>query len=161
VLDYRYILININNYTKERLLQSANLISTVFLLDQEIDEVEYIRRFQALGDIVPQFDVQGYRLFWTWFEQISSWALPEALRQELLKIRQNTKPGEERAMISNMGRNLQRYYDEAILKGKMEGKLEGKLETAKSLLCMKLDVNLVSEATGLPLGEIKRLMQEL
>jgi predicted transposase/invertase (TIGR01784 family) len=176
VLDYRYILINVNNYTKEQLLQSANLISTVFLLEQEIDEAEYIRRFQALGDIVPQFDGQRYRLFWVWFEQISCWALPEELRRELLKIKHNAKPGEEKTMISNMGRNLQRYYDEAILKGKqegikegikegklkgrLEGKLEGKLETAQRLLNMKLDVKLVAEATGLTPEEIDKLELE-
>jgi hypothetical protein len=57
--------------------------------------------------------------------------LPEELRKELLEIKRHTKPGEEKNVISNMGRNLQRYYDEAILKGRREGKLEGKLETAK------------------------------
>jgi hypothetical protein len=168
VLDYRYILINVNNYTKERLLQTSNLISTVFLLEQIIDEREYIRRFQALGDIVPQFDSQRYRLFWTWFEKISCWALPEEMRQELLKIKHNAKPGEEKTMISNMGRNLQRYYDEAILKGRkegklegrLEGKLEGKLETAKRLLGMKFDDKLVVEATGLTFEEIEKLKRE-
>jgi predicted transposase/invertase (TIGR01784 family) len=64
-------------------------------------------------------------------------------------------------MISNMGRNLQRYYDEAILKGRKEGKKEGKLETALSLLRMKLNADLVAEATGLPLEEIEKLQQKL
>jgi hypothetical protein len=96
VLDYRYILINVNNYTKERLLQSANLISTVFLLEQEIDEAEYIRRFQTLGKIVPRFDGQRYRLFWKWFERISSWALPEELRQECWRLRKMRNRGRRR-----------------------------------------------------------------
>jgi predicted transposase/invertase (TIGR01784 family) len=181
VLDYRYILINVNNYTKERLLESANLISTVFLLEQKIDEAEYIRRFQALGNVVPQFDGQRYRLFWAWFEQISSWALPEALRRELLEIKKNAKPEEEKAMISNMGRNLQRYYDEAILKGKQEGIkegtkkgikegieegkykgiLEGKRETAKNFLLMGMDVETVAKGTALPVSQIMELQKSL
>jgi hypothetical protein len=68
-------------------------------------------------------------------------------------------------MISYLNGNLKRYYNEAILKGKLEGikegklrgKLEGKLETAKRLLDMKLDADLIAEATGLPLDKIERL----
>jgi predicted transposase/invertase (TIGR01784 family) len=87
------------------------------------------------------------------------------LRQELLEIKKNAKPGEEETMISNMGRNLQRYYyDEAILKGrkegKLEGRLEGRLETAKRLLGMKFDDKLVTEATGLTLEEVEKLKRE-
>ncbi|HEX3044947.1 MAG TPA: Rpn family recombination-promoting nuclease/putative transposase [Bacillota bacterium] len=157
VVDYRYILINVNQYTKERLLQTSNLISTVFLLEQAIDEAEYIRRFQTLGEIVPKFDGQRYRLFWTWFEDISSWALPEELRQELLEIKQKAKTGEEKMMISNMGRNLQRYYDEAILKGKKEEKLD----LARNFLRMNIDMNIIAAGTGLTIKEIERLKVEL
>jgi predicted transposase/invertase (TIGR01784 family) len=172
VLDYRYILINVNSYTKERLLQTPNLISAVFLLEQKVDEAEYIHRFLELGAIVPRFDGQRYRIFWTWFEQISCWALPEELRRELLNIKHNAKPGEEKTMISNMGRNLQRYYDEAILKGKQEGIKEGikegelfgkreeKIETARNMLQLKLDVNLIAAVTKLPLDEIEKLKPE-
>jgi predicted transposase/invertase (TIGR01784 family) len=130
---------------------------------------------------VPQFDGQRYRLFWAWFEQISSWALPEALRRELLEIKKNAKPEEEKAMISNMGRNLQRYYDEAILKGKQEGIkegtkkgikegieegkykgiLEGKRETAKNFLLMGMDVETVAKGTALPVSQIMELQKSL
>jgi hypothetical protein len=138
-----------------------------------VDEAEYIRRFQTLGEIVPRFDGQRYRLFWSWFEQISSWALPEDLRQELLEIKKNAKPGEEKTMISNMGRNLQRYYDEAILKGKREGIKEGikegelfgkreeKIATAKNMLQLKMDVNLIAAVAKLPLEEIEKLQLEV
>jgi hypothetical protein len=74
-------------------------------------------------DFINSWD-DGYNLFWVWFEQISSWWLPEELRKELLEIKRNARLGEEKSMISNMGRNLQRYYDEAILKGKK--KVSGK-----------------------------------
>jgi predicted transposase/invertase (TIGR01784 family) len=168
VLDYRYILINVNSYTKERLLQRPNLINVVFLLEQDVDEAEYIRRFINLGDFVPALDERSYNLFWTWFEQISSWALPEELRKELLEIKRNARPGEEKNMISNMGRNLQRYYDEAILKGKKEGVREGiregiregEMKTARRMLARGVAVELIADYTGLPLAEIEKLRAE-
>lgn len=42
------------------------------------------------------------------------------------------------------------------IKGKLEGRLEGKLEVAKNLLDL-LDDKTISERTGLPIDEIKRL----
>ncbi|MDD3928012.1 MAG: hypothetical protein PHT33_15320, partial [bacterium] len=42
------------------------------------------------------------------------------------------------------------------LEGRLEGKLEGKLEVAKNLLDL-LDDKTISERTGLPIDEIKRL----
>jgi predicted transposase/invertase (TIGR01784 family) len=90
--------------------------------------------------------------------------LPEKLRQELLEIKRNTKPGEEKVMISNMGRNLQRYYDEAILKGKQEGIKEGELtgvyKTARRMLAWGVAAEVISDYTGLALDEIEKLRSE-
>jgi predicted transposase/invertase (TIGR01784 family) len=85
--------------------------------------------------------------------------LPETLRQELLEIKQNVKPGEERNMISNMGRNLQRYYDEALLKGKKEGIAEGEMKTALRMLARGVAVGIIADYTGLAVEEIERLRQ--
>ena len=50
IVSFKYILIDVNRYHKQTLLDLANLIGAVFLLDQEIDSKEY--RNRLLG-IVP------------------------------------------------------------------------------------------------------------
>ena len=71
-------------------------------------------------------------------------------------------------MISNMGRNLRRYYDEAILKGKKEGIREGvregiregEMKTARRMLARGVAVEVIADYTGLPLAEIEKLRAE-
>ncbi|HEX3044946.1 MAG TPA: hypothetical protein VHY08_09325 [Bacillota bacterium] len=68
-------------------------------------------------------------------------------------------------MISNMGRNLQRYYDEAIIKGKSEGLREGvkegEMKTARRMLTRGVAVEIIVDYTGLTVEEIEKLKLEL
>jgi hypothetical protein len=59
IIDFKYILIDINRYTKEELHEASNVISTVFLMEQSKDDVnnlvEVLKRVQStLKDIEPQ-----------------------------------------------------------------------------------------------------------
>ncbi|NLK51629.1 MAG: hypothetical protein GX295_04170 [Syntrophomonadaceae bacterium] len=49
LVDFRYILFDVNRYQKEELLQMANLISSILLLDQKIDRDELINRLWLLA----------------------------------------------------------------------------------------------------------------
>nr|WP_253308262.1 Rpn family recombination-promoting nuclease/putative transposase [Rickettsia endosymbiont of Ceutorhynchus assimilis] len=44
-------------------------------------------------------------------------------------------------------------------KGRAEGKAEGKIEIAKNLLLKNIDINIISEATGLSVEEIEKLKE--
>ena len=46
---------------------------------------------------------------------------------------------------------------EGIKKGKLEGIKEGQISMAKSMKTKNLDINLISEITGLTIDEIKKL----
>lgn len=41
--------------------------------------------------------------------------------------------------------------------GKIEGKEEGKLETAKELIKRGVDINIIAEATGIPLDDLEKM----
>jgi predicted transposase/invertase (TIGR01784 family) len=55
---------------------------------------------------------------------------------------------------------LENVTDTAFKEGKIEGKVEEKIEIAKNLLAMKLDVNLIIQATGLTLIDVENLKNE-
>jgi hypothetical protein len=71
IIDFEYILLDVNRYTKEELLKASNIISTVFLMEQSQDDVnnlvEVLKRVQStLKDIEPQ----QYDLLVNWFVNI-------------------------------------------------------------------------------------------
>jgi hypothetical protein len=71
IIDFEYILLDVNRYTKEELLNASNIISTVFLMEQSQDDVnnlvEVLKRVQStLKDIEPQ----QYDLLVNWFVNI-------------------------------------------------------------------------------------------
>lgn len=44
ILNFKYSLFDINRYTEEELYSVANLVSAVFLLDQEMNEEEVLNK---------------------------------------------------------------------------------------------------------------------
>ena len=86
LVDFKYILIDVNRYDKKVLLDLSNLIGTVFLLDQSISQEEYLRRLGELGIILKKFDAKSFRSFAIWFKDISSSILPDKSREEMCRI---------------------------------------------------------------------------
>ena len=44
ILDFRYILVDINRYSKEYLFEFKNIAAAIFLLDQDINAMEFLER---------------------------------------------------------------------------------------------------------------------
>ena len=52
---------------------------------------------------------------------------------------------------------LSREREEGIEKGKLEGLKEGQISMAKTMKSKNMDINLISEITGLSIKEIRKL----
>ena len=48
--------------------------------------------------------------------------------------------------------------EEAFEKGVSRGEHQAKIKTAKNMIAKKISVDIISECTGLPVDEIKKLM---
>ncbi|MGH4120939.1 Rpn family recombination-promoting nuclease/putative transposase [Clostridium sp.] len=48
VLDFKYILVDINRYSKEYLYGFKNISSAIFLLDQDINAMEFLERLKNI-----------------------------------------------------------------------------------------------------------------
>lgn len=86
-------------------------------------------------------------------------------KKEIIKIIDESTPEEAEKMVTNMEWTLGRIYEEgkndSVIAGKMEGKIESKMEVAKNLLSKNIAEDLVSETTGLPIEQIRKIKAEL
>lgn len=68
VVDFQYILINVNSYQEEELLQLSNLLGAVFLVDQAKSIAEIIERLKKLSGVIKKMEPEEFRLFISWTE---------------------------------------------------------------------------------------------
>ena len=181
LVDFQYILIDVNRYSKEELFELANLIGSVFLLDQKIESEEYLERMKFISERVKEAEPEVVRAFTTWLEKVFSKSLPEEMRVEVIRIVDSTRTEGVSKMVSNMERTLRRMFNEdmekkvkqktmqivaekeKILKaewrteGIKEGHIKGRMDVAQRMLQEGLDEKLVAKITGFSLEELRKL----
>ncbi|WP_338834358.1 Recombination-promoting nuclease RpnD [Moorella humiferrea] len=173
LLDFRYLLFDINRYREEELMRSANLIAGVFLLDQKMRPEELVGRLQKLAGILKRLTPDEFRHITSWLKNVVKTRIPEDFREKVDRILDASNPWEVERMIYNLELTLEEMQRQALLKGKMEGKLEGKLEgelegelkgkreVARNLLLLNIDIDTIIKATGLDPEEINALKKQL
>jgi predicted transposase/invertase (TIGR01784 family) len=169
VIDFEYILIDINAPAEARLLKTPTLVNLAMLADRKGDPERVLRR---LGKVLK---LSG-RLTQDEQLQLGAWVSDVILRKAKGKIDAGTarsigKAFErkeetqmtyaiERAMDELERRGMRKGKREGKLegerKGKLEGRREGKLETAMAMLGDGLPLETASKYTGIPTDELAR-----
>ena len=157
IIDFNYILINVNAYTKEDLMRLQNTISAIFLLDQKIDSNEFLNRAGIIGN---EFNLisNAHKLKLTdWLDHIMN----DPTRQTAIDLIKNPEKDVNK-MTANITITLMEEKERAIAegkaKGKIEGKAEAKVEIAKKLLANNMTIEQVMELTELDLETLKGLL---
>jgi len=161
LVDFQYILIDVNRYTKEELFELANLIGAVFLLDQKIESEEYLERMRFISERINEAEPEVVRAFTSWLEKVFSKSLPEEMRIEVIRIVDSTRTEGVSKMVSNMERTLRRMFTEDTTKKAMlvkeQALKEGRMDIAQKMLQEGLEEKLVAKITEFSLGEIQKL----
>jgi len=92
VLNFQYILINVFSYSEEELLKLSNLLGAVFFVDQARNLQEIIERLKKLVEILKKMELEEYRMFAAWAENILSRGLPPDEKNEITGILQASSP---------------------------------------------------------------------
>lgn len=161
LVNFKYILIDVNRYEKRTLMDLANLIGSVFLLDQTINYKEYCSRLLGIAPVLRKFSPKSFQLFINWLKLVSSVGLPEQTKNEIVKILEASNPEEVEKMVSNMEHTLGNIYEEGKNDGLIAGKIEGKLEVARNLLHKNIAEDIVVETTGLSIEQIRKIKAEI
>ncbi len=167
IVDFRYLLFDINRMDKEELLEIANVISSVFLLDQDVEIEEIIKRLNLIGRIIRKStSKEQQQVFKGWFINIFKNRFNGEIRENVHKLLMETSEMEVDSMVSNLGRKIEEEFkvreqkgiEEGIEKGIQQGLQQGEVSKAKKMaikmLRRGLDVDEIIEFTELTRSEI-------
>jgi len=121
VLDFNYILFDVNRYKEEELLGFSNLTSGVFLLDQKIDSDQLKDRLVKLIKILKDLSDDEFGIFKGWLKWILKPRISEELRSKIDDILENSKPMEVENMVYNLANTIEEMNQKALEKGIKEG----------------------------------------
>ncbi len=155
LLDFEYVLLDVNRYEKEVLLQKESISSAIFLLDQKVQYEEYMDRLVTIVKAFGKLTLEERLELKSWLAN----TLSEEIKDVALSILDADKEDVDK-MTANITRTIEEIKEEAKLEGKLEGKLAAKLELARELLDV-LDDETIAVKTKLPLEKIKELRREL
>jgi predicted transposase/invertase (TIGR01784 family) len=157
-VDFKYILLNVNGYPDEELLELSNLISMVFLIDKTKDFQQMMETLKRMIEPLKKVSPEEFLMFKHWLMNIATSGMSQEQKKE---VEESVEDSEE---VESMLYNLERAITNEFKKyeSKLEEvRLEEKIQVAKNLLQMGMDILTVVKATGLTEEQIKKVKEEL
>ena len=148
-----YNLVDINDFTKEELLQEKTLISKMMLLEKSESTEESI---EMLEKIIPNTNKEEKELL----KRVISILFGEKIGEEKTKeLIEKIDGGEEKmlALVDMIRNENQMYINIGKKEGRKEGKKEKCLEIAKNLLKINMPISQISEVTKMSKEEISKI----
>jgi predicted transposase/invertase (TIGR01784 family) len=148
-LDFEYCQVAINDYSQENLLKIKNIISTLFLAENNYDmerlEQELVELFQH------EPDKQAVSLFLNWFKQLAIHGrIDKNDYSSLEKVYTTTQ--EVSMLLTSLRQERQTLYQNGVT--------QGITKTAKRMLDENIDISLITKVTQLSKREILQLNTE-
>ena len=153
LLNFRYILFDVNRYSEKELYQMANLVASVFLLDQTINYEELIRRLKKLAGVLKKLTPEEFRQIVTWLINVIKPKLPSYVQKELDDVLCENSPLEVDIMIMNLEITLDEMQKKA--------RDDSLKEVARAALKEGLSIEVIIKITGLSEMEISNLKNEM
>lgn len=163
LLNFEYILLDINRYEDAELLGLENTIGAAFLLDKSDRGRQDLRNLlRQLFQTLQNAPEQELIIFVRWLQYILNPRLPgieqEILNDELAML--NNKEV-KKMLFMNFEKSLDNLEKEARQEGLEEGRVKEKEATALEMLRDKIDTETISKYTKLSLDKIHNLMKKL
>lgn len=129
IIDFEYILIDINKYEKEELMELKNIASAVFLLDQKVDIEEFVSRVKDIALEFNSLKEEQKILLKHWLRNTLSDEIKGKLGENIENILIANKE-EVDVMTSNISKTIKETFE----KTREEGREEGRIEIAMEML---------------------------
>ena len=146
VLNFKYILFDVQKYEEKELLELSNLVGSVFLVDKSSELEDIIEQLKKLISIIKNLEAEEFRLFTNWAEKILTRDVPLKQKETLTIFYKDTRPEEVEEMITNVERVLKKSWKEAENKGVEKG--------ARQMLIKGVPTEEIMEYTGLSEEEL-------
>ena len=155
-----YNLVDINDFTKEELLQEKTLISKMMLLEKSESTEESI---EMLEKIIPNTNKEEKELLKRVISILFGEKIGEEKTKELIE-KIDRGEGKMLALVDMIRNENKMYINMGRKEGRKEAREEGKiklkqqcLEIAKNLLKLNMPISQISEVTKLPEEEIEKI----
>jgi len=99
LLDFRYILFDVNRYTDDDLLATANLMSCVFFVDKRMAPEDLIERTKKAVEIISTLTPEEFRQFVAWYKHVIIERFPGEQRERVGRILDEANPWEVEKMV--------------------------------------------------------------
>ena len=122
------ILVDINRYSKEYLYKFKNIAAAIFLLDQDIDAMEFLERLKNIVINFNNLTSEEKLLLKGWIKNTTNSNEIYDMNKLVEDIFNENKKEEVEIMVSNASNIFGKLKSDGIKEGKKEGKIEGKAE---------------------------------
>jgi len=153
VLNFKYILFDVQKYEEEELLQLSNLIGSVFLVDKSSELEDIIEQLKKLISIIKNLEAEEFNLFTNWAQKILTRDVPSNQKDKVTNFLKDTRPEEVEEMITNVERILKKSWEEA----ENTGVKKRNIEIARQMLSKDEPIENIMEYTGLSEEELEKL----
>ncbi|OCB00900.1 Rpn family recombination-promoting nuclease/putative transposase [Clostridium beijerinckii] len=164
IIDFEYILIDINKYEKDELMKLKNIASAVFLLDQKVDVEEFISRIKEIAINFNNLTEEQKMMIRHWLRVTLNDEINDKLGERIEDIL-IAKKEEVEIMTSNISKTIKETFEqtreEARLEGREEGREEGKIEVAIEMLKDGEPIEKIVKYSKLSENEILELKKSL
>jgi len=139
ILDFRYILVDINRYSKEYLYEFKNISAAIFLLDQNINAIEYLERLKNIVIGFNNLTSEEKLLLKGWIKNTINDNEIFNMNELVENIFTVNKNEEVEVMVSNASNIFVKLRSDAIKEGLDEGITKGKAELLIAQLIKKFN----------------------
>ncbi len=167
IVDFTYILVDVNRYTEEELLELSNVIAAAFLIDQKKDMNGLLERLKKVVDILKRMDLEEFELFKNWFVNIIMRDSEGEQYKIIEKVILESKESEsmvynfETALKEELLKSEEKGIEKGLKKGMEKGIDKKAVLVAKKALLKGLDLSIIAEIAELPIEEVEKIKKEL
>ncbi|MBX4262363.1 Rpn family recombination-promoting nuclease/putative transposase [Clostridium estertheticum] len=120
ILDFKYILVDINSYSKEYLYEFKNIAAAIFLLDQDINAMEFLERLKNIVINFSNLTSEEKLLLKGWIKNTTNSNEIYNMNELVDNIFNENKKEEVEIMVSNASNIFGKLKSDGIKEGKAE-----------------------------------------
>nr|WP_304518886.1 Rpn family recombination-promoting nuclease/putative transposase [Clostridium estertheticum] len=120
ILDFKYILVDINRYSKEYLYEFKNIAAAIFLLDQDINAMEFLERLKNIVINFNNLTSEEKLLLKGWIKNTTNSNEIYNMNELVDNIFNENKKEEVEIMVSNASNIFGKLKSDGIKEGKAE-----------------------------------------
>ena len=159
LINFKYDLFDVNNsFTKAELIDSKNVTSAIFLLDQKIDEIEFLERIKVIALYFNNLNDNELIALKHWIKN----TVQDQLADSAIEILESKKEDVEN-MVANNAFILTEMKEKAMQEGMQQGVQQGmqqglekkEIEIVLNMLSEGLNEEMISKLTKIDINKVR------